>query len=92
MLLPFQLEKGSSFSSLFDSGLILTSIFEPSSSGSMYPLSSTSKPFGGNSQPVGSSSLTSCPFSLINESVVGLKPKSPEIAIAATISGEATNA
>ena len=77
--------KGSNFSNLLDSGLIITSTLDPSSSGSMYPLSSTSKPFGGNSQPVGSSNLTSSPRSLTNESVLGLKPKSPEIAIAATI-------
>jgi len=84
--------KGSNFSNLFESGLIITFTFDPSQSGSIYPLSSTSKPLGGNSQPVGSSNLTSSPRLLNNESVFGLNPKSPEIAIAATISGEATKA
>ena len=58
----------------------------------MYPFSFTSKPFGGNSHPVGSSSITSSPFSLINLSVNGLKSNLPAIAIAATNSGDATNA
>ena len=75
-----------------DSGLIITSISEPSSTGSMYPLSSTSNPFGGNSQPFGSSRLTSTPSLLRSLSFIGLKAKSPDIAIAATISGDATKA
>ena len=65
---------------------------DPSSTGSKYPESSTSKPFGGNSHPVGSSSMTFSPLELINESVNGLKSNLPEIAIAATISGDATKA
>ena len=58
----------------------------------MYPLSSTSNPFGGNSQPFGSSRLTSTPSLFTSLSFIGLKAKSPEIAIAATISGDATKA
>ena len=65
---------------------------EPSSTGSKYPASSTSNPFGGNSHPVGSSNFTFSPLELISESVKGLKSNLPEIAIAATISGDATNA
>src|SRR5690606_16441762 len=65
---------------------------EPSAAGAWYPGSSTSKPFDGNSSPVGGSNFTCSPFLLIRVSVTGLNPKLPEIAIAATISGEVTKA
>ena len=65
---------------------------EPSSTGATKPGSSTSNPLGGNSKPVGSSSITSLPSALTKTSVIGLKSSLPETAIAATISGEATKA
>ena len=55
-------------------------------------MSSTSKPLGGSSYPTGSESFTFFPSSLVRKSVIGLKSNLPEIAIAATISGDATKA
>ena len=55
-------------------------------------MSLTSNPFGGSSCPVGSASFILSPFSLVRLSVRGLKSNLPDIATAATISGEATNA
>ena len=65
---------------------------EPSATGAKYPLSLTSKPNGGSSVPVGGSSFTSSPFWLISVSLTGSKSNRPEMATAATISGEATKA
>ena len=84
--------KGSKSCNLSDVLLTETWIFDPSLEGARYPASSTSKPLGGSSHPVGSSSVTFSPLEFINESVRGLKSNLPEIAMAATISGEATKA
>jgi hypothetical protein len=58
----------------------------------MKPASSTSNPLGGNISPVGSSNLTAWPASFSKVSVKGLKVRSPAIANAVVISGEATKA
>jgi hypothetical protein len=89
---PFQGSNGSRICNLSEVSLTVTSILEPSDEGAKYPASSTSNPFGGSSQPVGSSSLTFSPSLFVHESVIGLKSNLPDIAIAATISGDATNA
>src|SRR5690606_36554575 len=65
---------------------------EPSSAGAWYTASSTAKPLVGHSSPEGGSNFTCSPFLFVNVSVTGLNPKSPAMAIAATISGEVTNA
>ena len=75
-----------------ESLLTTTETPEPSATGAKYPLSSTSKPLGGSSIPVGASRRTSSPSSLISASFIGLKSSLPEMATAATISGEATKA
>ena len=75
-----------------ESAATATSIVDPSSAGAWYPASSTANPFVGNSSPVGAFNFTCSPLSFVNVSVNGLNPKSPAIAKAATISGEATNA
>ncbi len=84
--------KGVNNCNLSELGSTLTSTPLPSSAGGLYPLSSTPKPFGGNSNPVGSSNLTSSPLLFVSVSVSGLKSNLPAIAIAATISGDATKA
>ena len=88
----FQGVKGVSNCNLLDSGLTTILIPLPSSAGAWYPLSSTANPWDGNSVPWGSDNLTCSPFWLVSVSVIGLKSNLPEIAIAATISGEPTNA
>ena len=89
---PSQGLKGVNSWSLSELSLTTTCTEDPSSTGSRYPLSLTSKPEGGNSNPVGGSNFTSSPSWFINVSFIGLKSKRPEIATAATISGEATKA
>ena len=89
---PFHGAKGVNSSKRSELSLTSTETPEPSVKGAKYPLSFTSKPLGGSSTPVGASRRTSSPFSLISVSVIGLKSSLPEMAIAATISGEATKA
>ncbi len=83
---------GVSNCNLLDAESTSISISEPSTIGATYPGSSTSNPLGGNSKPVGSSNFTTSPFLFVKVSVIGLKSSLPEIAIAVTISGEATKA
>ena len=87
---PSQASKGVRSCRRLEAGSTLISTAPPSIAGAWYPLSFTSKPFSGSSTPLGSSSLTSSPFSFFRVSVRGLKLRSPAIAIAVTISGEAT--
>ena len=81
-----------SISSLSEFSLTTTSILLPSTKGSIYPLSSKSKPLEGSSIPIGGSRKTSSPSSFISLSVIGLKSSFPDMAIAATISGDETKA
>ncbi len=89
---PSQGAKGVSNWRRSESSRTLTLIPLPSSGGAKYPLSSASKPWGGSSCPVGGSKRTSSPSELMRVSCSGSKSKRPEIATAATISGEATKA
>ena len=89
---PSQAANGSNNCKRFDAGSTATTTLEPSSAGAWNPASSTAKPFVGNSSPVGASNFTCSPLSFVKVSVNGLKVKSPAIASAVTISGEATNA
>ena len=57
------------------------------SGGEIKPSKLNSKPFSGNSSPVGGSSKNSLPSAATNLSVIGLKSRLPAIAIAVTISG-----
>lgn len=90
--MPSHAAKGSNNCKRLDAGSTATTTLEPSAAGAWYPASSTAKPLNGNSSPVGGSNFTCSPLSLVKVSVNGLKVKSPAIASAVTISGDATNA
>ena len=92
MFPPSHAANGESNCKRSESGLTSTLIPLPSSAGAWYPLSSTSNPPSGNSSPLGGSNLICSPSLFVNVSVIGLKSNLPAIAIAATISGEATKA
>ena len=83
---------GSSNCKRFESTATFTCILLPSAAGAWKPASSTAKPFGGSSNPVGSFNKTSSPLSFFNLSFNGLKLSVPAIANAVTNSGEPTKA
>ena len=87
-----QLSNGFKSCSLFELELIFTFLLEPFFAGGLYPRLSTENPFFGKSSPKGGLNLSCTPFLLLSESLRGLNVKSPEIAIAVTISGDATKA
>src|SRR5436190_17482647 len=92
MFLPSQASKGANNCKRSEVGETTTCTEDPSLAGAWKPASSTSKPLFGSSSPWGGINLTSSPLSFNKVSVSGLKSKRPEIAKAATISGEVTKA
>ena len=92
IFLPSHASKGANNCNLSEVSETATTTPLPSAAGAWKPLSSTANPLFGNSSPFGGSNFTASPLSFNNVSVIGLKDKSPEIARAATISGEVTKA
>eukprot|EP01139_Manchomonas_bermudensis_P016486 Amastigsp_a512855_9.p3 type:complete len:271 gc:universal Amastigsp_a512855_9:1834-1022(-) len=87
MFLPSHGAKGLSSWRRSDLGFTTTVSFEPSAGGAWYVSSPASNPRWGSSSPFGGWNRN--PFG--SASVMGLKVRSPAIAIAVTISGDATN-